>query len=77
MSVAGVEPVWDGPHRSMTILSAVGEDEKWLDWFSSKALQCLTPVGPSVVTAEEVVDLNDLYIEMRHSGKVIQDEDTA
>jgi len=52
------------------------EDAEWLDWFSSKALQRSTPVGPAVVTADEVGDPSDLHIETRHNGDVVQDEGT-
>jgi len=35
-----------------------------------------TPVGPAVVTADEVGDPSDLHIETRHNGDVVQDEGT-
>jgi len=44
------------------------EDAEWLDWFSSKALQRSTPVGPAVVTADEVGDPSDLHIETDTTG---------
>jgi acylpyruvate hydrolase len=52
------------------------KDEEWLDWFSSKSLQNSSPLGPAVVTADEVGDPNDLHIETHHNGDIVQDEDT-
>lgn len=52
------------------------KDAEWLDWFSSKALQNSTPVGPAVVTSDEVNDPDDLHIKTRHNGDVVQDEGT-
>jgi 2-keto-4-pentenoate hydratase/2-oxohepta-3-ene-1,7-dioic acid hydratase in catechol pathway len=72
--VAGYTVLNDITARDLQNVRA--EDAEWLDWFSSKALQRSTPVGPAVVTADEVGDPSDLHIETRHNGDVVQDEGT-
>lgn len=72
--VAGYTVLNDVTARDLQNVRA--KDAEWLDWFSAKALQNSTPVGPAVVTADEVGDPNDLHIETRHDGDVVQDEGT-
>lgn len=52
-------------------------DSEYMDWFSGKALQALTPVGPSVVTADTIADPQDLRIRSRLNGEVMQDESSG
>ncbi|MFB6155650.1 MAG: fumarylacetoacetate hydrolase family protein [Haloferacaceae archaeon] len=54
---------------------AVG-DAGHIDWFSAKALQGSSPLGPHVRTADEVGDPSTLRIESRLNGAVMQDEGT-
>lgn len=72
--VAGYTVLNDVTARDLQNVRA--KDAEWLDWFSSKALQRSTPVGPWVTTADEISDPNDLHIETRHNGDVVQDEGT-
>ena len=72
--VAGYTLLNDVTARDLQNVRA--KDEEWLDWFSSKGVQSSTPVGPAVVTADEVGDPNDLHLVTRHNGDVVQDEDT-
>ena len=72
--VAGYTVLNDVTARDLQNVRA--KDEEWLDWFSAKGLQSSTPVGPAVVTSDEVGDPNDLHIETRHNGDVVQDEGT-
>lgn len=72
--VAGYTVLNDVTARDLQNLRAA-EDE-WIDWFSAKALQNSTPVGPWVTTTDEVGDPNDLHVETRHNGDVVQDEGT-
>ena len=52
-------------------------DVERLDWFSSKALQKSTPVGPYVVTSDEIPDPMDLQISSWVNGKKMQDESSG
>lgn len=72
--VAGYTVLNDITARDLQNVRA--KDAEWLDWFSSKALQNSTPVGPAVVTTDEVGDPSNLHIETRHNGDVVQDEGT-
>lgn len=51
-------------------------DSDVLDWFSAKAMSNTTPVGPYVVTSDEITDPQALHIESRLNGDVMQDEGT-
>lgn len=72
--VAGYTVLNDVTARDLQNVRA--REEEWLDWFSAKGLQNSTPVGPAVVTSDEVGDPNGLHIETRHNGDVVQDEGT-
>jgi 2-keto-4-pentenoate hydratase/2-oxohepta-3-ene-1,7-dioic acid hydratase in catechol pathway len=52
-------------------------DVRRLDWFSAKALERCTPVGPHVVTTDGVSDPMDLRITSWVNGKKMQDESSA
>lgn len=49
----------------------------YLDWFSSKALEKSTPVGPHIVSADEIDDPMDLQITSRVNGETMQDESSG
>lgn len=72
--VAGYTIINDVTARDLQNVRA--KDEEWLDWFSSKALQHSTPLGPWVTPADEIENPNNLHIETRHNGDVVQDEGT-
>lgn len=52
-------------------------DSEYLDWFSGKALQSSTPVGPFVATADALPAPDELHIESRLNGELMQDEGTG
>ncbi|WP_162224352.1 fumarylacetoacetate hydrolase family protein [Halorussus amylolyticus] len=72
--VAGYTVLNDVTARNLQRLEA-GDDDA-IDWFSSKNMARTTPVGPEVVTTDEVGDPNDLHVTSRYNGDVMQDEDT-
>ncbi|WP_331235888.1 fumarylacetoacetate hydrolase family protein [Natronorarus salvus] len=73
--VAGYTVLNDITSRNVQRMS-VGDVDR-LDWFSSKALQGSTPVGPFVTTADEVSDPMDLRIRSWVNGETMQDESTG
>jgi 2-keto-4-pentenoate hydratase/2-oxohepta-3-ene-1,7-dioic acid hydratase in catechol pathway len=54
----------------------VGDTER-MDWFSGKAMQSTTPLGPYVVTPDEMVSPMDARITSRVNGRPMQDESTS
>lgn len=78
----------DAPRHvaGVTILNdATARDHQWVDlgkhrivdWFSSKALDGSTPVGPGVVSVSEVGDPHRLKITTHLNGQLMQDADTS
>jgi 2-keto-4-pentenoate hydratase/2-oxohepta-3-ene-1,7-dioic acid hydratase in catechol pathway len=73
--VAGYTILNDITARDLQFGLHVG-DEEMLDWFSGKAMQKTTPVGPYVVI-NEIDDPQDLSINSRVDGKTMQDDHTG
>ncbi|MEF8851149.1 MAG: fumarylacetoacetate hydrolase family protein [Haloarculaceae archaeon] len=73
--VAGYTILNDTSARDLQLGLQVGDDEM-LDWFSGKAMQATTPVGPSVVV-DEIDDPQDLSIASRVDGETMQDDNTG
>jgi 2-keto-4-pentenoate hydratase/2-oxohepta-3-ene-1,7-dioic acid hydratase in catechol pathway len=73
--VAGYTVFNDVTARNLQRLHA-GDDDA-IDWFSAKSMQGTTPVGPEVVTTDEITDPQELHITSRYNGEVMQDEDTS
>ncbi|MFB6075491.1 MAG: fumarylacetoacetate hydrolase family protein [Haloarculaceae archaeon] len=73
--VAGYTILNDTSARDLQLGLRVGDDEM-LDWFSGKAMQSTTPVGPSVVV-DEIDDPQDLHIASRVDGETMQDDNTG
>jgi len=73
--VAGYTILNDTSARDLQLGLQVGDDEL-LDWFSGKAMQGTTPVGPSVVV-DEIEDPQDLAIASRVDGETMQDDNTG
>lgn len=73
--VAGYTILNDTSARDLQLSLQVGDDNM-LDWFSGKAMQRTTPVGPYVVT-DEIDDPQDLDIASRVNGEVMQDDTTG
>lgn len=73
--VAGYTILNDTSARDLQLSLRVGEDEM-LDWFSGKAMQATTPIGPWIVT-NEIKDPQNLHIRSRVNGEVMQDDSTG
>ena len=53
----------------------VGNTER-MDWFSGKAMESTTPIGPYLVTTEEIDDPMKLQITSRVNDELMQEEST-
>ena len=73
--VAGYTILNDTSARDLQLNLHVGDDTI-LDWFSGKAQQRTTPVGPNVVV-DEIDDPQDLDIASRVNGETMQDDNTG
>lgn len=73
--VAGYTILNDTSARDLQLELAVGEDAH-IDWFSGKAMQATTPVGPHVVV-DEIDDPQTLDIASRVNGETMQDDNTS
>ena len=73
--VAGYTILNDVTARNLQRLQA-GDDDA-IDWFSAKNMKRTTPVGPEVVTTDEIPDPQQLHVTSRYNGDVMQDEDTS
>lgn len=73
--VAGYTILNDTSARDLQLQLQVGDDNM-LDWFSGKTMQRTTPIGPSVVI-DEIENPQDLLIESRVNGEVMQDDNTG
>jgi len=73
--VAGYTILNDTSARDLQLGLQVGDDEM-LDWFSGKAMQRTTPVGP-YVAVDEIDDPQDLHIASRVDGETMQDDNTG
>lgn len=73
--VAGYTILNDVTARNLQRLEA-GDDDA-IDWFSAKTMKRTTPVGPEVVTTDEISDPQQLHVTSRYNGDVMQDEDTS
>lgn len=72
--IAGYTIVNDISARDLQLSLSVGDDTM-LDWFSGKAMQDTTPVGPYVVV-DEIDDPQDLELRSRVNGETMQDSNT-
>jgi 2-keto-4-pentenoate hydratase/2-oxohepta-3-ene-1,7-dioic acid hydratase in catechol pathway len=72
--VAGYTILNDTSARDLQFGLQIGDEGK-LDWFSGKAMQNTTPVGPSVAVGE-IDDPQDLDIASTVNGEVLQDDNT-
>ncbi|WP_114576511.1 fumarylacetoacetate hydrolase family protein [Saliphagus sp. LR7] len=73
--VAGYTILNDTSARDRQLGLEMGGD-RLLDWFSGKAMQETTPVGPYVVT-DGIEDPQDLAIASRVNGETMQDDNTG
>jgi 2,4-didehydro-3-deoxy-L-rhamnonate hydrolase len=47
------------------------------DWVASKSCPTYLPVGPYIVPAKQVADVQDLHVELKLNGETKQDESTS
>lgn len=73
--VAGYTILNDTSARDLQLTLEVGDDSM-LDWFSGKAMQSTTPIGPWIV-ADEIDDPQTLDISSQVNGEVLQDDNTG
>ena len=73
--VAGYTVLNDTSARDLQLGLQVGDDSL-IDWFSGKAMEATTPVGPHVVI-DEVDDPQDLHITSTVNGETMQDDSTG
>jgi 2-keto-4-pentenoate hydratase/2-oxohepta-3-ene-1,7-dioic acid hydratase in catechol pathway len=67
--VAGAMPFNDVSARDLQMQNTL--------WTSGKAIDSFAPCGPSLVTLEEIVDLQALGLRTRINGEVVQEGTTA
>ncbi|QIO25199.1 fumarylacetoacetate hydrolase family protein [Haloarcula sp. JP-L23] len=73
--VAGYTLLNDTSARDLQLGLQMGDDDL-LDWFSGKAMQDTTPVGPHVAV-DEINDPQDLHISSRVDGETMQHDNTG
>lgn len=73
--VAGYTILNDTSARDLQLSLQAGDDSL-IDWFSGKAMQRTTPMGPWVVV-DEISDPQDLDIVSRVNGDTMQDDNTG
>ncbi len=73
--VGGYTIVNDGSARDL--LNVVLGGKQIIDWYSGKSLDAASPAGPWVVTADEIEDPQQLRIETRLNGEVVQSDVTS
>jgi len=63
-----------------TIMNDVSNREyqrKWSQWLVGKSFDTFAPMGPAIVTADEVPDPHDLPLTLSIDGEVLQDSNTS
>lgn len=73
--VAGYTICNDGTARDLQATVLGGKP--LIDWFSAKTIDGTGPVGPWVVTRDEVPDPQDLALSTRLNGETVQNERTS
>jgi len=73
--VAGYTICNDGSARDLQNTILAGKPT--IDWFSAKAIDNSSPVGPWIVTRDEVSDPQNLRIQTRLNGDAVQDDRTS
>lgn len=72
--VAGYTMLNDISARDLQLELRAG-DEVHLDWFSGKAMEQTTPIGPTIAV-DEIDDPQSLAIKSRVNGETLQDDNT-
>jgi 2-keto-4-pentenoate hydratase/2-oxohepta-3-ene-1,7-dioic acid hydratase in catechol pathway len=73
--IAGYTICNDGSARDLQDTTLGGKPI--IDWFSAKNLEGASPVGPWIVTRDEVPDPQNLHIQTRLNGVTVQDDRTG
>jgi 2-keto-4-pentenoate hydratase/2-oxohepta-3-ene-1,7-dioic acid hydratase in catechol pathway len=53
------------------------EKDPFMDWLHGKWFDSFAPMGPSVVTPDEIPDPHNLKISLQHNGVIEQDSNTS
>lgn len=77
--VGGYTIVNDVSERELKVKETrVSQDgDEWFDWLNGKWFDTFAPVGPCLVTRDEIPDPSDLRITLRLNGAVKQDANTG
>jgi 2-keto-4-pentenoate hydratase/2-oxohepta-3-ene-1,7-dioic acid hydratase in catechol pathway len=77
--VAGYTIVNDISERSLVVPDGRTErdGDGWFDWLNGKWQDTFAPMGPCLVTTDEIPDPQVLHLTTRVNGKVKQDANTA
>ncbi len=77
--VAGYTIVNDVSERELKVkasrISRAGDE--WFDWLNGKWLDTFAPVGPCMVTKDDIPDPHNLRLSLRVNGKTKQDANTG
>jgi 2-keto-4-pentenoate hydratase/2-oxohepta-3-ene-1,7-dioic acid hydratase in catechol pathway len=73
--IAGYTICNDGSARDLQDTTLAGKPI--IDWFSGKSLDGCSPVGPWIVSRDQVQDPQNLHLQTRLNGVTVQDERTA
>ena len=76
--VAGYTIVNDISERSLRVpeTRTPREGDKWFDWLNGKWFDTFAPMGPCVVTKDEIDDPQNLRLTLKVNGEVMQDSST-
>lgn len=73
--IAGYTICDDGSARDLQDTILAGKPT--IDWFSAKAIDNSSPVGPWIATRDEIVDPQNLVIQTRLNGESVQEDRTS
>ena len=77
--VAGYTIVNDVSERELKVKeSRVDRDgDEWFDWLNGKWFDTFAPVGPCMVTKDEIPDPDNLHLTLKVNGEIKQDANTG
>ena len=77
--VAGYTIVNDVSERELQVKESrvTRAGDEWFDWFNGKCFDTFAPIGPWLVTRDEIPNPHDLQISLRVNGKTKQNANTG
>jgi 2-keto-4-pentenoate hydratase/2-oxohepta-3-ene-1,7-dioic acid hydratase in catechol pathway len=77
--IFGYTVVNDISERRLKVLESrePREGDRWFDWLNGKWFDSFAPMGPWIVTKDEIGDPHDLGISLRVNEEVMQDANTG